>query len=259
MAEVKALRSPSGSHSSHVPIDPEFEITRPHGAGRLYSYFIDHKYRQMTSRLPISLTGASILDVCCGSGMISEMYARAGARVTGVDLDTDAIERAKVRAKRFGFSGDFRTANACDLPFPDRSFDIVSVHDGLHHIPDPHKAIREMSRVAKRAIVITEPARSFLTEVSIRLGTSLRYEGEDFVYRFTKRELAQYLHEEGFSVVGPRRYLMYYPHKPGFVFRLLGLPGIFAVAKVGFAVVNAVLGGVGNKIVVVGGREGTKD
>ncbi len=51
-------------------------------------------------------------------------------------------------------------ADATNLPFPDNTFDVVSVHDGLHHLSEPWKAVREMVRVAKKGIVIIEPAKA---------------------------------------------------------------------------------------------------
>ncbi|MDI6757654.1 MAG: class I SAM-dependent methyltransferase, partial [Endomicrobiia bacterium] len=192
-----------------------------------------------------------ILDVCCGSGMISEYYARAGAKVTGCDLDKESIERAAKRAERYGFAADFQTADATALPFGDKTFDIVSAHDGLHHIPSWQKAIAEMCRVASGAIVIVEPAKSFLTSIAVAAGFSLKYEGTDFVYRFAAGELSGILKSSGFENVRVKRYIMYYPHKPGFVFGKLSSPLLMPVVKSAFNAVNFLFGRWGNKIQVI--------
>jgi ubiquinone/menaquinone biosynthesis C-methylase UbiE len=43
-------------------------------------------------------------------------------------------------------------ADAERLPFPDRSIDVVYVHDGLHHLARPEAGLAEMTRVARLAV-----------------------------------------------------------------------------------------------------------
>src|SRR5689334_8296212 len=45
---------------------------------------------------------SAILDAGCGPGLVSEVFAEAGHRVTGVDLSSEMVERAGVRCARFG-------------------------------------------------------------------------------------------------------------------------------------------------------------
>jgi ubiquinone/menaquinone biosynthesis C-methylase UbiE len=230
----------------------EFEITRPYNAGRLYNFLINYKFQEALKKLPFPVKGLSVLDVCCGSGMISEYYAKVGTKVTGADLSEEAIERAKTRSNKYGFSANFKIADATDLPFENDSFDVVSVHDGLHHLSNPKKAIAEMVRVAKEAVVIIEPARALITELSILLGVSLKYEGSDFVYRFKKNEIMSWLKDCGIKKVIIKRYIMYYPHNPGKIFRIFDFLLLFLFAKVMFYLMNIFLGRFGNKIQVIG-------
>jgi ubiquinone/menaquinone biosynthesis C-methylase UbiE len=232
--------------------DEEFEINRPHNAGWLYNFLINYKFKEVVRALPFSITGLFVLDVCCGSGMISEYYAQAGAAVVGVDLALDAIERARIRSQRYSFCAEFKEADATNLPFLDNSFDIVSVHDGLHHLASPKQAVKEMVRVAKQAVIIIEPAKALITELSIMLGFSLKYEGTDFVYRFKKREIISWLKEIGINKVIVKRYLMYYPHQPGKLFRFFDFYPISIFTKVAFYLINIFLGRFGNKIQIIG-------
>ena len=232
--------------------DEEFEITRPHNAGRLYNFLINYKFQEALKVLPFPIKGLSVLDVCCGSGMISEFYAKVGAKVTGVDLSEEAIKRAKIRKERYGFEAEFDVSNAANLQFPDNTFDIVSVHDGLHHIVEHKKAINELFRVSKKGVIIIEPAKSLITKISVAIGFSLKYEGDDFVYRFEEKQICQWLRDLGSKKVIVKRYLMYYPHRPGKAFHFLGMPILFCLTKVIFYVVNALFGMFGNKIQVVG-------
>src|SRR5918997_5026895 len=53
------------------------------------------------------------------------------------------------------FAWSFQDAE--NLDFPDESFDVCLVHQGLHHCRSPHRALLEMYRVARRGILVFEP------------------------------------------------------------------------------------------------------
>jgi 2-polyprenyl-3-methyl-5-hydroxy-6-metoxy-1,4-benzoquinol methylase len=230
----------------------EFEINRPRSSGKLYNYLISYKFHNAISKIPFAIDGVSVLDICCGSGMISEYYANYGAKVTGIDLSEEAISRAKTRKERYNFEADFKVADAYKLPFSDNSFDIVSVHDGLHHLKEPWKAVSEMVRVSKRGVIIIEPAKSFITMFSVLLGISSNYEGEDFVYRFKEKELQEWLKKAGCKKIEMKRYIMYYPHQPGKLFRIFDIQPLFFLVKVVFYLINIFWGRFGNKIQIIG-------
>jgi len=97
-----------------------------------------------------------VLDVGCGSGLQSVHHAPHADEVVGIDLSKELIEVAKERCKAHG-NARFQVANACQLPFPDRSFDfIISYGDVLSHIVDGYEeAVAEMARVAKPGAIVT--------------------------------------------------------------------------------------------------------
>jgi SAM-dependent methyltransferase len=66
--------------------------------------------------------------------------------------------------------------NAEDLRLPDDSFDVVFAHDVLHHCYTPHKAVREMMRVAKRCVIFFDPNDSAFMRALVRLNFSFQYE-----------------------------------------------------------------------------------
>jgi 2-polyprenyl-3-methyl-5-hydroxy-6-metoxy-1,4-benzoquinol methylase len=66
----------SQRHYYDEACDPEFEITRPHGCGRLYQFLISHKFQTGLAVLGVELAGKTVLEVCCGSGMLAEELAR---------------------------------------------------------------------------------------------------------------------------------------------------------------------------------------
>ena len=99
-------------------------------------------------------SGAKVLDVGCGSGVVGLTAARLGARVTGVDLTPELVARAKENSALIGVEAEWREGDAEALPLPDASFDFVVSQFGHMFAPRPDVAIREMLRVLKRGGVI---------------------------------------------------------------------------------------------------------
>jgi 2-polyprenyl-3-methyl-5-hydroxy-6-metoxy-1,4-benzoquinol methylase len=91
--------------------------------------------------------GCELLDVACGSGQIALMAARDGLKVTGVDIATNLVHRAQLRADAEGLKARFIEADAEDLPFEDGGFDIVTSLVGAMFAPRPELVAREMLRV----------------------------------------------------------------------------------------------------------------
>ncbi len=235
--------------------DPEFEITRPHGCGRLYDFLIEHKFRTGLEVLGLDIAGLSVLEICCGSGLMAEKFARAGAIVTGIDFSPAAIERAKERARRFRFDASFMVGDAEKLAFSDRSFDLVAVHDGLHHLDDPRRAVGEMARVARKGVLILDPAKAALTKLAVRLGIAVDVEDAgNEVKRLVPAEIAAVVREQGYDTVRWRRTLMYYPHAPyrWFVWFDKSLP--FLLFRLMFESINLPLGRYGNKLALAATR-----
>lgn len=99
--------------------------------------------------------------------------------------------------------------NAESLTYPDRSFDVAIVHAGLHHCASPHRALLEMYRVARKAVVVFEARDSATMRLARRIGFTPDFELEavshggyekggvqngpipNFIYRWTEREVAK--------------------------------------------------------------------
>jgi SAM-dependent methyltransferase len=99
-------------------------------------------------------SGARWLDVCCGSGVVSEAIAQtcSPSCVVGIDISPSQIAFANQHRKRRGIS--FEVADAMSIPFPDASFDVAVCGLGLNYIPDPIRALREMQRVTSAEGII---------------------------------------------------------------------------------------------------------
>jgi ubiquinone/menaquinone biosynthesis C-methylase UbiE len=107
---------------------------------------------------------ATILDVGTGAGDIAES-AREMAQRHGVRLRTIGFDSSEALLRRHRARNDSVVAgSALELPFADRSVDIVMCSQLLHHFPDAQAValIREMNRVARARVVISDLRRSWL-------------------------------------------------------------------------------------------------
>lgn len=98
--------------------------------------------------------GESVLDLGCGTGELARAVAErcAASRVSAIDISPAYIDHARHLARHSSIG--FEVGDACDLRYPDHSFDRVLSLLLLHFVPQPARAIAEMRRVAKpRAVV----------------------------------------------------------------------------------------------------------
>ena len=231
--------------------DDDFETERPRGTTPLYAWLIEEKFRRSIQGIADLVPGATALAVCGGSGMDAELLARAGARVVSADISLGASRRVRDRARRHGLDLTPVVADAENLPFADQSFDLVYVHDGLHHLEHPKAGLAEMARVARLAVSVTEPARAGLTRAAVRVGLALeREDAGNRVARFASEEVAEVFRERGFEIVCAERYGMLYRHHPGAPSRFLSRRRLFPLTLGAHRAANALAGRAGNKLTV---------
>jgi SAM-dependent methyltransferase len=93
--------------------------------------------------------GKRWLDVACGTGGVTELAARAGAEVTGIDLAPALIETAKRRAAAEGLDIHYEVGDAESLDVEDAGFDVVTSTFGVMFAPDQPRAAAELVRVTR--------------------------------------------------------------------------------------------------------------
>ncbi|HLE71490.1 MAG TPA: methyltransferase domain-containing protein [Vicinamibacteria bacterium] len=94
--------------------------------------------------------GERVLDAACGTGIVARRArARVGptGTVIGLDLNPDMLTVARASAAREGVAVEWREGRVEQLPFPDRSFDLVLCQAGLMFFADRPAALTEMRRV----------------------------------------------------------------------------------------------------------------
>lgn len=99
--------------------------------------------------------GERVLDVGCGSGVVTRALARRvgpGGTVVGTDPSTAFLEMAREYAERDagGAPIEWRVADCRELPFADEAFDVVLAATVLAHVPGAERALAEMARVTRR-------------------------------------------------------------------------------------------------------------
>ena len=94
-------------------------------------------------------------DLGCGPGqLVAEMARKAPLlHLTGIDLSEKMLEDARGSARQAGLADqvEFRLGDVEEIPFPDRSLDLVVSTLSLHHWDDPVKVLNEIERVLNRA------------------------------------------------------------------------------------------------------------
>jgi len=94
--------------------------------------------------------GLKILDVGCGTGELSLLFAEMGHRVTGIDISGKMLKTAESKAEACRADITFREGDAENPPFETSSFDIVFSRHLLWTLPDPKKAVENWGRVLRK-------------------------------------------------------------------------------------------------------------
>ena len=120
----------------------------------LQSFGLHRLWKRRVVKLAAVQSGNRALDLCCGTGDIALALAQRGAETTGLDFSDKMLEVAAVRSQKSEVKSQkknpqFLHGDAQQLPFPDHSFDIVTVGYGLRNLTSWERGLDEMFRVAK--------------------------------------------------------------------------------------------------------------
>ena len=130
----------------------------------LQSFGLHRRWKHHVVELAAVRPGQRALDVCCGTGDLALALAQRGAEVTGLDFSPAMLEMARTRSQKSEAGGQkaevctpssvfrppvFLQGDAQQLPFPDNSFDAVTVGYGLRNLASWETGLREMLRVAR--------------------------------------------------------------------------------------------------------------
>lgn len=117
----------------------------------LQSFGLHRFWKRRLVRLAQVKPGDKALDLCCGTGDVTFALANAGAEVTGLDFTQAMLDVAARRRMNDSIQAKvtFLRGDALQLPFPDQTFDLITISYGLRNLADFERGLAEMRRVLK--------------------------------------------------------------------------------------------------------------
>ena len=98
----------------------------------------------------VALRGARVADIGCGGGILSEALARAGAKVTAIDLAPELIDVAQLHRHESNVEVDYRLCSSRDLATHEpAAFDVVCCMELIEHVPDPAALVGDLATLLK--------------------------------------------------------------------------------------------------------------
>ena len=174
---------------------------------------VDRRWRTAAVRAARLEPGWRVLDVACGTGVLTRQLAAevgGSGEVVGVDRSEPMLARAR-SAKAAGGSAPitYVAADALQVPFPAASFDAVTIAFGLRNLPDYAAALAEMERVARAGarVVVLEIAEPNAGLGRLVFGTWFRrmvpilgrVAGSASAYRYLPASLETYPDPQGIA------------------------------------------------------------
>lgn len=143
--------SPEGSKREQVErmfdsISPRYDLLN-----RLFSLGVDQGWRRKVMRLVAQEPVEHLLDVATGTADLAILASKRVPRVTGVDISEGMLSHGRTKVAQRGLAERvvLQRADSAELPFPDASFDAVTVAFGVRNFEHLERGIQEMRRVLK--------------------------------------------------------------------------------------------------------------
>jgi 2-polyprenyl-3-methyl-5-hydroxy-6-metoxy-1,4-benzoquinol methylase len=120
---------------------------------------------------------ASVLDVGCGEGVLTEQWADriAPGRIVGIDLEDPKLSAEWQGRRRPNLT--FAAMEVEQLTFADGEFELVAATEVLEHVADPERALAEMARVASGHLLVSVPHEPLWRTLNMARGAYLRQLG----------------------------------------------------------------------------------
>ncbi len=117
----------------------------------LQSLGLHRGWKRRLVKLAAPGAGRRALDLCCGTGDVAFAMAGLGSATTGLDFSEPmlAVARRRAAGSPAGATPEFLQGDAQAIPFPDGTFDIVTISYGLRNLASWERGLSEMWRVAR--------------------------------------------------------------------------------------------------------------
>lgn len=89
-----------------------------------------------------------ILEIGCGTGLLTKTFVEIGSDVTGIDISSEMVKIALSKPELQ--TATIRQGDIKSIPFEDQTFDLVIGNAVLEYVDDPQRALHETMRVVKQ-------------------------------------------------------------------------------------------------------------
>lgn len=103
--------------------------------------------------------GDSVLDVGFGLGYGLNLMTKRAKTLSGIDIDRLAVAKGKRDLLNNPKIEEITRYDGLNIPYPEKSFDVVTCIDVIEHVPNFAQLIKNMCRVARRNVIISTPNR----------------------------------------------------------------------------------------------------
>jgi len=129
-------------------------------------------FLRTVERFVVPLGVGSVLDVGCGEGVVLKSLEKHLQRSTCVAIDLDPVEAADAARNLPGCH--IQVSSAYELPFRGASFELVMCCEVLEHVDDPERALKELTRVASKHVLLSVPREPLWRALNVVRGAYLR-------------------------------------------------------------------------------------
>ena len=157
-------------------------------------------YDYMYSHIREKVKGKNVLELATGPGLIAKHVADAADRMIATDFSPDMIAQAEKGGNPPNLT--FEIADASDLHYKDKTFDVIIIANALHVIPNPEKVLSEIDRVLVNGGLLICPTfihRSAEKKENL-WAKILKLVGIHFAHQWTAEEFISFIENNGWRI-----------------------------------------------------------
>ena len=162
---------------------------------------LDKKYYEyMYNRIPLIIKDKEVLEIATGPGLLAKHVADSSKSMIATDYSDGMIKEAL--KGRYSNKLKFEIADATNLPYKDKMFDVVLIANALHVMPSPDKAMKEIDRVLRQDGILICPnfvghKKGFSSKLFSNI---LKLAGIKFEHQWSDIEYLQWLEKHGWTI-----------------------------------------------------------